>query len=448
MQNTPQRPHASGGDGSQPVRRAAAPQSRPAQPSSTAPRPVQRTAQAPVQRTAPAQRTAQPAQARPAARQTVPARTAAQPVRRTAQPAAAKPRQSAPVKSTASFNRAPSLIKPLAMLALALAIGILLQFVILPGGWVMAEKARANSAVAEISSTRGVRINEVMTANKAACFDENGACPDWIELYNAGNSAVNITGWVLTDKTSRSIRFTFPDTVMQPGEYAIVFADGFLHNDADETWHAPFKLSAFGDTLLLFDENGTIVESINIPALNEDCVYARTASGGWEVTREYTPLMENTTVNYASLTSTQVQPGSDLVISEVMASNASYRAPSGMLCDWIEIANRGSTPINLSGYGLSDKTTKPSRWRFPDVTIQPGEYLVVYASGLDRVTETGEIHLSFRLSAERESVYLYTPSRQIIDAVSWENLKTDQSYKRQDGDSWAVSTTPTPGSAN
>jgi len=136
------------------------------------------------------------------------------------------------------------------------------------------------------------------------------------------------------------------------------------------------------------------------------------------------------------------------VISELMASNASYRAPSGMLCDWIEIVNRGSTPINLSGYGLSDKTTKPSRWRFPDVTIQPGEYLVVYASGLDRVTETGEIHLSFRLSAERESVYLYTPSRQIIDAVSWENLKTDQSYKRQDGDSWAVSTTPTPGSAN
>ncbi|MBR4441765.1 MAG: lamin tail domain-containing protein, partial [Clostridia bacterium] len=159
-------------------------------------------------------------------------------------------------------------------------------------------------------------------------------------------------------------------------------------------------------------------------------------------------LMENTTINYAALTSTQVLPGSELVISEVMASNASFRAPSGMLSDWIEIVNRGGAPVNLSGYGLSDKTTKPSRWRFPDVTLQPGEYLVVYASGLDRVTETGEIHTSFRLSAERESVYLYTPSRQIIDAVSWENLKTDQSYKRQDGDAWAVSTTPTPGAAN
>ena len=352
-----------------------------------------------------------------------------------------------PGQKSVSLNRAPSLIKPLLFLAAVLVIGVVLQFVLMPGGWVMAEKGRVAETVAEIASTRGVRINEVMTANKNACYDENGACPDWIELYNASNSAVNITGWVLTDKTSRSIRFTFPEYVIQPDEYVIVFADGFLHNDEHETWHAPFRLSAYGDTLLLFDEHGTIVESINIPEMDEDYAYARRGNS-WTVTNEYTPLLENTTYNYAQLTTTQILKDSDLIVTEVMASNGSYRSPSGVLSDWIEIYNRGASPIDLSGYGLSDKTEKPARWRFPEVTIQPGEYLVVYASGLDRVMDNGELHTGFSLSAERESIYLYTPSRQILDAVSWENLKTDQSYKRQTDDSWQTSTSPTPGSAN
>ena len=186
---------------------------------------------------------------------------------------------------------------------------------------------------------------------------------------------------------------------------------------------------------------------MNIPEMGEDESYAWIEKG-WTVTREYTPLLENTTYNYAQLTTTQILKDSDLIVTEVMASNASHRSPSGVLCDWIEITNRGSAPIDLSGYALSDKPEKPARWRFPDVTIQPGEFVVVYASGLDRVMENGEMHASFSLSAERESVYLYTPARQVLDAVNWENLKTDQSYKRQADDSWSVSTSPTPGGAN
>ncbi|MBQ8953556.1 MAG: lamin tail domain-containing protein, partial [Clostridia bacterium] len=275
----------------------------------------------------------------------------------------------------------------------------------------------------------------------------NGSCPDWVELYNASASPVDITGWVLTDKASRSIRFAFPQHVMQPGEYAIVFADGFLHNDEGDTWHAPFKLSAFGDTLLLFDEHGAVVQSMNIPEMSEDYSYAW-VDGKWAVTREYTPLMENTTYNYALLTSTQIVKDSDLIITEVMASNASYRSESGVLSDWIELTNRGGEPIDLGGYALSDKASKPARWRLPSLVLQPGECLVVYASGLDRVMDNGELHASFSLAAEGESVLLYTPSRQVIDAVTWDNLKTDQSYVRQDDGSWAVSTAPTPGRAN
>ncbi len=356
------------------------------------------------------------------------------------------PRPQSPRGGSITLYR-PSLVKPLSLLAGVLVLGVLMQFVFMPEGWTMAEKKRAAVAVAEISSSRGVRINEVMTANKSACYDETGACPDWIELYNAYSSPVDITGWVLTDKTSRSIRFTFPEHVMQPGEYALVFASGQLKNDPDGTWHAPFKLSSAGDTLLLFDAGGTVVQSMNIPALSEDYVYALNADGLWDSTREYTPLMENTSYSYALLTTTQVIQDSDLILTEVMASNASYSSPSGGLYDWIEISNRGSEAINLSGYGLSDTAAKPSRWRFPDVTLAPGEYLVVYASGLDKTLD-GELHANFRLAAEGETLYLYNPSRQVLDTMTYDNLKTDQSCKRQADGTWSVSTSPTPGSAN
>ena len=434
MQNRPQPPRQNGAP--RPV------QSGGVQPS----RPASYNANAPQRAAMPRQGTQPPryAQSRPAAQQMRP--RAAYPNASGARPAQPRPAphpvpaRPAPHGNGITLYR-PSILKPLALLAAALAVGILLQFVLMPSGWTMAEKPRATEAVAEIASSRGVRINEVMTANKSACYDETGACPDWIELYNASSSPVDITGWVLTDKTSRSIRFTFPEHVMQSGEYVIVFASGLLKNDTGGTWHAPFKLSSAGDTLLLFDESGTIVQSMNIPALDEDCVYAMGENGTWSATREYTPLMENTSYNYALLTTTQVAQDSDLIITEVMAS------PNGGLYDWIEITNRGSEAINLSGYGLSDKATKPSRWRFPDVTIQPGEYIVVYASGLDKTLD-GEMHADFRLASEGESVYLYNASRQVLDTVTYDNLKTDQSYQRQADGTWSVSTSPTPGKAN
>lgn len=438
MQNRPQPPRPNGAS------------RRPVQPGAQPSRPASYNANAPQRPAAPRQGAQPPryAQSRPAAQQPRP---------RAPYPGGARPAQPRPAPRPAPARPVPhgngitlyrpSILKPLALLAAALAVGILLQFVLMPSGWTMAEKPRAAEAVAEIASSRGVRINEVMTANKSACYDETGACPDWIELYNASSSPVDITGWVLTDKTSRSIRFTFPEHVMQSGEYVIVFASGLLKNDAGGTWHAPFKLSSAGDTLLLFDEGGTIVQSMNIPALDEDCVYALGENGMWSATREYTPLMENTSYNYALLTTTQVAQDSDLIITEIMASNASYPSPNGGLYDWIEITNRGSEAISLSGYGLSDKATKPSRWRFPDVTIQPGESIVVYASGLDKTVD-GEMHADFRLASESESVYLYNASRQVLDAVTYDNLKTDQSYQRQADGTWSVSTSPTPGTAN
>lgn len=357
-------------------------------------------------------------------------------------------RQTAParVPFTGCRDNQPMIITAVGIV-LALVIGCLMQYVVYPGGYFPDKTAKAVETVAEIASSRGVRINEVMTSNKTALSDEDGEYPDWIELINASDSVIDITGWSLLDKASRTTYFSFPSYQLAPGETVLVYASGQLSSEAGSDFNAPFRLSSSGDTLMLSDSNNTVVESINIPALGANQSYARQDSG-WTITSEYTPGMENTTLNYAALTSTQPAANSPLFITEVMADNASFPAADGSLYDWIEIYNAGASPIDLKGYALSDSPAKPSMWKFPSVTIQPGQYLVVYASGQDMVAADGGVHTGFGLRAEGESVLLYSSTGQVLDFVEYDNLKTDQSLKRQADGSYTVSGTATPGQAN
>lgn len=71
-----------------------------------------------------------------------------------------------------------------------------------------------------------VVINEVQSSNDETCIDELGESPDWIELYNNGAEAVDLSGWGLSDNTSKLFKWTFPEgTLIEAGGYLRVFAD-------------------------------------------------------------------------------------------------------------------------------------------------------------------------------------------------------------------------------
>ena len=74
-----------------------------------------------------------------------------------------------------------------------------------------------------------------------------------------------------------------------------------------------------------------------------------------------------------------------IIINEISSSNLSLnRDEDGEYGDWIELFNSAGAAINLEGYGLTDDSTDLFRWIFPDVTMQAGEYLLVWATGKDR----------------------------------------------------------------
>src|SRR5687768_12632839 len=71
-----------------------------------------------------------------------------------------------------------------------------------------------------------VVINEVMASNETAVENE-GIYPDWVELFNSGTSAVDISNWSLSDSVSTPRKFIFPAGTVIPGRgYLVVWCDG------------------------------------------------------------------------------------------------------------------------------------------------------------------------------------------------------------------------------
>jgi len=124
-----------------------------------------------------------------------------------------------------------------------------------------------------------VVINEFMASNDAHIADGNGEYDDWIELYNAGTTTANIFNYYLSDDPSDPTKWQMPGTVLHPGKYLIIWADGDSHQGAH---HANFKLSKDGEFLGLFDgpdNNSAVIDSLTFPPQETDRSYARMPNG-------------------------------------------------------------------------------------------------------------------------------------------------------------------------
>ena len=139
-----------------------------------------------------------------------------------------------------------------------------------------------------------------------------------------------------------------------------------------------------------------------------------------------------------------------VLITEVQAANTSTALDDRAgYADWLELHNPADTAISLLGYTLTDDPTAPTKWSLPVTTLEPGAFLLVWASGADQVTPEGW-HTSFRLSRGGEYVGLFGPDGQVVDEVTFGPQVADVSLGRLDtvSDQWVAFPIPTPGKAN
>lgn len=74
----------------------------------------------------------------------------------------------------------------------------------------------------------------------------------------------------------------------------------------------------------------------------------------------------------------------DIRINELVSYNRSYTDADGDYSDWFELYNYGSTSVSLHNWSVSDDEDDLTKWVFPDISLDPNEYMLLWASSKDR----------------------------------------------------------------
>ena len=134
-----------------------------------------------------------------------------------------------------------------------------------------------------LQHTSSLCINEVCTSNHTAYITKNNAKPDFIELFYSGSTPLDLSGYGLSDRETDPWRFTFPaGTIITENTHLLVLCDDTAASDTE--LHAPFKLSASGETVYLSapktsEDTSFLLDSVTVPALETDIVFGRIADG-------------------------------------------------------------------------------------------------------------------------------------------------------------------------
>ena len=138
----------------------------------------------------------------------------------------------------------------------------------------------------------------------------------------------------------------------------------------------------------------------------------------------------------------------NLRISEVMSSNRSaYPDDVGSFPDWIELTNAGDHPIPLKGYGLSDRPDKIT-FIFPDITLEAGEHVIVFASDENKNAAGQTLHAKFKLSSSGDKLFLFGSDGIAFEEIEVPAMDRNMSYSWIGDKDYIITEQYTPGYDN
>lgn len=127
---------------------------------------------------------------------------------------------------------------------------------------------------------KGLMISEVMTSNYSYLRGPYGAVCDWLELYNAGSEAVDLSAYSVTDNAKFPAEFKLPQRTLAPGEYCVIM----LTTDPGKAKAGydviAMELSSRGEWLYLY-RDGLVEDFVLIPPLEADDAYGRSSGSSF-----------------------------------------------------------------------------------------------------------------------------------------------------------------------
>ena len=182
--------------------------------------------------------------------------------------------------------------------------------------------------------------------------ESNGDNTDWVEIYNAGTTAVDLSGWYLFDNDpvghASDITHVAEGTILDPGSYFVF----------DQNTHFTFGLGG-SDQVSIYNRDGNLVAEYSWTS-HANGVYARIPDGSGDIVD-----FETSTKGKANVVTSPV------VINEVQ-SNDPADGP-----DWIELANPTGEPLDISGIVLKDNDDSHAYAIPGNTIIAPNGFLVL-----------------------------------------------------------------------
>jgi len=320
-----------------------------------------------------------------------------------------------------------------------------------------------------VTSPQGtLRISEIFS--RPALGDS-----EWVEVENYSAYPVTTNGWSILDASSAST--AFPNEVILPGAFLVIEnPKGKLNND--------------GDSVVLKDANGSVVESVlyntdlgSVPNENESLVRTQTntlvvsttptknssniltprppkITTSTSHTTPSTPNTANTTNTEPTVTNTQVSevalpplspqtsptpltpptspvPQGSPIILKTLRLSELYPNTGGndVTHEFIEIENTGDQSVSLHGWILKDAS---------GTTFLFSKDAMIAANTFNAFLRP-ETDIS--LNNDGDTIVLIAPDGAIVDTQTYDHAKSTFSFARTEN-LWNWTTTPTPNEPN
>ena len=227
-------------------------------------------------------------------------------------------------------------------------------------------------------------FNEMMASNAGAVtggepvFSPAYNFDSWVELYNPGTTAVNLSNMYLSNDEGNLKMWKMPSNMgsVPAKGYQVIW----LGSNDIKTNQAPFKLDCDGGTIYLSDTNGELIVSQTYPAGMSRTSWARQTDGGdtWGWTADATPGTSNAGAVFAEtrVDAPVVSQGSTLFKNSLpvkvnipegcrlmFTTDGSLPEDINMLSPWTEYVDNGNcegaktASLAARNYGKSDDYT-------------------------------------------------------------------------------------------
>jgi len=185
---------------------------------------------------------------------------------------------------------------------------------------------------------------------------------DWLELYNPGPTAVDLSNVYLSDDRTDLLKYKIPDgIVLRPGEFWAV-------QEGIPPAAFPFALNFSGETIYVTAAtNEPVPEPVRVlDAVRYGCIEPEVTFGRFPDGSDF----------FGFLTSATFEgPNAQLLISDIVINEIMYHhGTRDERYEYVELYNRSSSTVALSGWAFTDGIS----YDFDKGTeMPPGSYLVV-----------------------------------------------------------------------